>query len=205
VLSADFFHERLFMTATANGNARVAGVDSQSTHLGSAIAILSPEEVSRVAERAKRIAAAFGEIVSVLMRTPAYRHLFLADLEWLVLPAIATGQFALAEARQKDGLSMPVAVLLWATVSEEVDVRLTSNLGQPVRLKPSEWASGAQAWLVEAIGDRGAVKALLDQTLAGPLSGRSFKVASRGADGKTVLRVLRAPDANTRAAATSSG
>ena len=58
-----------------------------------------------------RLSATFGQIVSVLMRTPQHRYAFLSDLEWLVLPAVATGQFSLAEAQDKtSGLSAPVAV-----------------------------------------------------------------------------------------------
>ena len=49
----------------------------------------------------KRLAATLGEIVSVLMRSPQHRHVFLADLEVSVLPALATGQFALAEAKHQ--------------------------------------------------------------------------------------------------------
>ena len=150
----------------------------------------------------RRVAAAFGEMVAVLLRSPQHRHMFLADLEWLILPAIATGQFALAEARQKEtGMGAPVAVLLWASVADEVDARLSSNLGQAMRLKPAEWASGANAWLVEAVGDPRAVKALVDQTLAGPLKGRGLKVATRGADGKPAMQILRAGEGGAAAAA----
>ena len=150
----------------------------------------------------RRVAAAFGEIVAVLLRSPQHRHMFLADLEWLILPAIATGQFALAEARQKEtGMAAPVAVLLWASVADEVDARLSSNLGQVMRLKPAEWASGGNAWLVEAVGDPRAVKALIDQTLAGPLKGRGLKVATRGADDKPAMQILRAGEGGAAAAA----
>ena len=156
----------------------------------------------------RRVAAAFGEIVAVLLRSPQHRHMFLADLEWLILPAIATGQFALAEARQKEtGMAAPVAVLLWASVADEVDARLVSACAsvahqQPrVRLKPAEWASGGNAWLVEAVGDPRAVKALVDQTLAGPLKGRGLKVATRGADGKPAMQILRAGEGGAAAAA----
>ena len=162
------------------------------------------KEAARGSAATRRIAAAFGEIAWVFLRTPAYRHLFLADLEWLVMPAITTGQFALAEARQKDGaLSVPVAVLLWARVSDEVDARLAANLEQP-RLKPTEWASGPNVWLIKAVGDPRAVKALMDQLLAGPLAGRDVKVVARGADGKPALQVLKGPAKSADAAKPSS-
>jgi hypothetical protein len=45
-----------------------------------------------------RFAQSFAQIVSVLMRDPGDRSLAIADLEWLVLPAVAAGQFRLAHA-----------------------------------------------------------------------------------------------------------
>jgi len=185
------------MTTAANENAAQTGDASQLTRAGSARPTISPEDAARITELTKRITTAFGEIVAVFLRAPAHRHLFLADLEWLVLPALATGQFALAEARHKEsGLAAPVAVMLWATVSAEVDARLTANAGKPVRLKPDEWAAGPNAWLVEAVGEPRAVKALIDKTLRGPLKGRSLKVTTRGADGTPALQLLTAPDSS---------
>ena len=99
--------------------------------------------------------------------------------------------------------------MLWASVNDETDARLSSNLGQHsggasvahpqphTRLKPQEWASGPHAWLVEAVGDPRAVKALVDQTLAGPLKGRGLKVVTRGADGKPALQILHAAPPTT--------
>lgn len=61
---------------------------------------LGPEQLRRKAGAAKRLAASFGEIVAVLMRLPKYRSHSLGDLEWLVMPAVVTGRFLLAEARR---------------------------------------------------------------------------------------------------------
>jgi cytolysin-activating lysine-acyltransferase len=183
------------MTNTTNGNAAQTGDASQLAQAGSARPRTSPEDAERVTERTKRITTAFGEIVSVFLRSPAHRHLFLADLEWLVVPALSTGQFALAEARHKEsGLGAPVAVMLWATVSAEVDARLAANVGKPVRLKPDEWAAGPNAWVVEAVGEPRVVKALIDKALRGPLKGHALKVTTRSADGTPTLQLLQASD-----------
>jgi hemolysin-activating ACP:hemolysin acyltransferase len=190
------------MTTTADGNAGKTGDGNQPKQAGSARPTISPEDAARITEMTKRISTALGEIVSVLLRAPAHRHLFLADLEWLVLPALATGQFALAEARHEEsGLAAPVAVMLWATVSAEVDARLTANVDKPVRLKPDEWAAGPNAWLVEAVGEPRAVKALIDETLRRQLKGRGLKVRTRGADGKPALQLLTATDPSPPASA----
>src|SRR5258705_6207118 len=87
------------------------------------------EEARRRAAAAVRHSLAFAQIVSILMHSPRYRHYTLGDLEWLVLPPLLTGQCSVAEAKSKDnGASVPVAVALWASVSADVDQRLTENL-----------------------------------------------------------------------------
>ncbi|MFM9939022.1 MAG: hypothetical protein ACKVP7_05960 [Hyphomicrobiaceae bacterium] len=53
---------------------------------------LSPEDAAKIGELQKRLAATFGEIVAVLMRSAQHKHLFLTDLEWLILPSLKWGQ-----------------------------------------------------------------------------------------------------------------
>ena len=73
-----------------------------------------------------RFAATFGRIVSILMRSVTYKHYALSDLEWLVLPPMHLGQCAVMEATV-NGRQAPVAVALWASVSDEVDKRLSEK------------------------------------------------------------------------------
>jgi hemolysin-activating ACP:hemolysin acyltransferase len=51
--------------------------------------------------------AAFARVVSVLMRSPYYKHFALADLEWLVVPPLFSGQFAVLDATL-EGVALPV-------------------------------------------------------------------------------------------------
>ena len=89
----------------------------------------------------------------LLLRSSQENH-SVADLGWLVVPAVANGQFAVAEARsQETGAITPVGALLWALVSADVDKHLT-DLSAPLRLKPNEWRSGDIPWIILAIGDR---------------------------------------------------
>jgi len=104
--------------------------------------------------KSKMTAASFGEMVSLLMRSAHYKHYSLADLEWLLLPPIMNNQFLVVEARSKEnGASVPVGLALWASVSEEVDKRLSENLDRPIKLRPDEWQSGEINWLVDMMGD----------------------------------------------------
>jgi hemolysin-activating ACP:hemolysin acyltransferase len=150
----------------------------------------SPEETRR-ASAAARQATAFAQIVALLMRSPAHKHHTLADLEWLVFPPLLSGQFAVAEARNKDGQAVgPAAALLWASVSPEVDRRLSANLNAPIRLSASEWKSGDILWLVDAVGDARVVEAILKGLSEKTFKGRAVKMRSRGKDNKVTVTTI---------------
>ena len=75
----------------------------------------------------------------------------------------------------QSGSRQPLAAMFWASVSTEVDRRISSNLSAPIRLRPDEWRSGDILWIADMIGDMSAghalVKNVLDTTLAGRTSG----------------------------------
>lgn len=160
--------------------------------------VLPSPELSAVEARAragasKRQLMSLGEIVSVLMRSPEFRTLALAEVAALVVPAVRTGQFLVAEAQSKvNGFVTPVAMALWATVSEGVDRRLSDNLDQPFRLAANEWKSGQIAWLIALVGDRRGINPLLNQLQKTTLKGRPIKMRAKGKDGKTVVGTFAA-------------
>jgi cytolysin-activating lysine-acyltransferase len=143
----------------------------------------TPEEI--------RFAVTFTRIVSVLTRSPHYKHYTLSDLEWLVVPPLLTGQCAVMEAKV-NGRDVPVAVALWATVSDEVDKRLSENVATPIRLRPDEWRSGDVLWLVDAVGDPKAVPILVTQIRDAIFKERTVKVRRPGPDSQPVVEILNA-------------
>ena len=150
----------------------------------------SDEEAQRQAQQALRQSVAFAQIVSLLMQSPLYRHFAIADLEWLVIPPLATGMFALAEMKaQANGPSVPAAVVLWASVSPEVDARLSGNLSAPIRLRPDEWRSGELVWVVAVAGDPRVVSNVLRQLSNSTFEGRSVKIRV-GDNGKVDVKSL---------------
>ena len=162
---------------------------------------LSAEELAKRRALSRHVSATFGEIVSVLMRQPSSKRHSLSDLEWMVLPALMANQFSLAEAQSKaQGFTVPIALLLWARVSPEVDKRLAAALDQPLRLAPAEWTSGDNVWLVEACGEPRALQAMIRKTAEEKWKGRTVKFRSKGSDGKTVVRVLGAAAAGDHVA-----
>ena len=84
--------------------------------------------------------AVFGEVVGLMMSMPAYRHVFLTDLDWMILPPLMLGQYKLY--RDKD---RPVAFAAWGKLSAEAEARLQE--ANP-RLAPKDWNSGDRIWLI---------------------------------------------------------
>lgn len=140
-----------------------------------------PEAVAR----ARALAASLGGIVSIMIRSPEYRGMKLSDLEWLVGPPLATEQFGIAEGHDsRTGLVAPVAAVLWANVSGEIDRRLGDPANDAPRLEPKDWRSGDIPWIISAFGDKRALAGLLQQLARTQFKDKAAKIRVRGEDGK---------------------
>jgi hemolysin-activating ACP:hemolysin acyltransferase len=132
------------------------------------------------AAASKLFSASVGDIVVILSRSPAHKHYSLADIEWMVLPPVAAGQFYVVEASHKErGFRAPIAAVTWAFVSEEVDTRLREQAGQHVRLRPDEWKSGNIGWLIDAVGSGEGLNAALQWLAGGPFKERSLNLITK--------------------------
>jgi cytolysin-activating lysine-acyltransferase len=141
----------------------------------------------------KLFAASIGDMAVVLSRSPAHKHYSLADIEWMVLPPVAAGQFYVVEATHKEhGFRAPVAVVTWAFVSEEVDLVLQQQVGPLRRLRPDQWKCGEIGWLVDAAGSAEGVRAALHWLASGPFKDQPLKIVARGASGATRIATLDA-------------
>jgi hemolysin-activating ACP:hemolysin acyltransferase len=144
------------------------------------------------AAASKLFAASLGEAVMLLSRSPTHKHCSLADIEWLVLPAITSNQFYLVEAAHKErGFRVPIAYLSWAFVSDEVDRRLAApGAGPRTRLRPDEWNSGEIAWLIDAVGSAEGVKAGLGWLKEAPFKERRIKLIANVGNGGPKVQTL---------------
>jgi hemolysin-activating ACP:hemolysin acyltransferase len=166
---------------------------------GAAEPELSAEEQKKRAAVSKHLLMSFGEIVSVMMRSQQFRGMSLAEVEQLVVPAVMCGQYLVAEAQSKSkGFVTPVATALWATVSKEVDARLSAELDKPFRLQPAEWRSGDIAWLVTIAGDARIISPMLKQLQETTLKGKPLRMRVKGKDGKVAIGTF-APNATPEA------
>lgn len=95
-----------------------------------------------------------GQVVRLMLNSPRHRHLFVADLEWMAMPAMALGQARLL----RNNKGVPLAFACWARVSEEVEKRLEA--GNP-RLSPQDWRSGDRLWLIDVVAPDRALAAVV--------------------------------------------
>lgn len=139
----------------------------------------------------KLVSASIGDIAVVFSRSPRHKHFSLADIEWLILPAVVTGQAYVAELQHKEhGGRAPVAAVLWASVSDEIDQRLLANPGQQIKLRPDEWKSGDHIWIVDVAGDPRTITDALARLAASLFKDGVAKLTVPTADGTTTVNNL---------------
>lgn len=121
-------------------------------------------------------AEALGQVAWLMQRSPSHRHLFLADLEWLVIPPVMLRQFRIFS---KD--NTPVAYASWANVNEETAERLSKGIR---RLRPGDWNGGSELWLIDLVAPFGGGNTVLKELREKTFAGRKVKSLSPAADGK---------------------
>ena len=129
------------MNAHSNGpNGSGAGPQSPFSHA-------APEGA------AKKTSEVLGEITWLLSQSPLHKRMFIADLEWFVMTPVLLQQFRLYYDQQK-----PIGVILWARANAEV----AEMLGQGItKLRPQDWQSGDEIWVVEAIAPFGGAEEMV--------------------------------------------
>jgi cytolysin-activating lysine-acyltransferase len=85
-----------------------------------------------------------GAVAMLAMKSGSHKHMFFADMEWLVLPAIGLKQFSLFRSKKNE----PIAYVSWASVSLEVEERLLKGI---TKLQPKDWNSGDRLYVVDII------------------------------------------------------
>lgn len=136
--------------------------------------------------------AAYGKIVSVLERDNRFQDMPLRQINGLIGPAIVVGQYAIVQSQQKETgiVGPPVAVVLWATVSEEVDRKMTDGANGTVMLSPQDWKSGDIRWLMLSSGPEQAVNGVLKALSEKLPPGKSFKARFADEKGGAQIGVL---------------
>ena len=101
------------------------------------------------------LSARFGSMVTILMQSPEYFAMPLKDLKDRFVPPLQLNQYRLAEAQnQETGETAPIALILWAAVSNDLHETFSKKPAYPIILKNQEWRSGENYWIVDAVGPK---------------------------------------------------
>lgn len=128
-----------------------------------------------------------GQIVTLLGQSPGHRHVFVSDLEWMVLPALMARQARIWR-RQTESGAVPVIYASWALVDTAVEARLRQ--GQ-LRLKPNEWRCGDRPWLIDMVAPFGGTDAALTELADQLFPGKILNALVTSATGGFTVREIR--------------
>jgi cytolysin-activating lysine-acyltransferase len=95
----------------------------------------------------KTVAQVLGEIAWLMTQSPRHKAVPLADLEWLVMPALLLRQFRIFYSGEQ-----PVGVALWALANDLVAKRIDAG---DKRLAAVEWKSGSNMRIVDIVAPFG--------------------------------------------------
>lgn len=140
-----------------------------------------------------------GKLIRLMSLAPEFRKMSLGEIDAMITPAITMGQVLIAETQAQDGKAAPApaAFALWASVSPEIDQRLSTELDQPWGLAAPDWKSGDIPWLILAVGDERVVSALLNAFITQTLGGKELKMRGRDASGKMIATAIRVTPAQS--------
>lgn len=116
---------------------------------------IDPTVMARIAEMRSHVRLTFGQVVMAMMALPRYRHQSIMDLNQLVLEPLVRDRIAMAHNTKDNAPTQDVAgMAIWASVSEEVDVRIREQIKAgvfPIKLKAEDWNSGEINWLLDVL------------------------------------------------------
>jgi len=123
--------------------------------------------------------AAVGHATWLMTHSRIHRHLFLTDLDWLVIPAVSLGQYKLWT---QDG--RPHGFASWALLGEDAEARIRDGIR---RILPTDWQSGETLWLMDFLAPFGGQQELLQELKQNVLGGRLLKSLQPGPDGRLAV------------------
>lgn len=131
-------------------------------------------------------AAMLGEAVWLMSRSDAHKHLFMNEIDWLVLPPVQLRQFRIWR-RDKQ----PIGYASWAYLSDEAAARFADGASGTKlrRIAPGEWKSGDQLWLVGVVSPFGAAEGMIKELREKVFAGQKTKTLQQAPDGSGIAVV----------------
>jgi cytolysin-activating lysine-acyltransferase len=137
---------------------------------------------------AKTVSAVLGEIVWLMSQSPLHKTMLIADLEWMIMTPMLLQQFRLYyDSGDGKHAPKPIGVVLWAFVSDEVAGRLSEGTS---KLRPQDWKSGGELWVVEAIAPFGGPEEIVQNLKSQVFPDREMRYLALSAEGQKEVKVL---------------
>ena len=129
--------------------------------------------------------------MAVVLSSERHHRMTLAEVYARFLPPLHLNQFVVAEARPAgQDQPAPIGLVLWAELSNEAERRISADPKKATELAASEWKSGPNAWIIDALGPPAVIEAMLKQLVQGPFAGRAVKLRRRNGDGSFLVETL---------------
>ncbi|SDI66677.1 cytolysin-activating lysine-acyltransferase [Propionivibrio dicarboxylicus] len=109
-----------------------------------------------------------GPALWLYARDPFRKFLFVADIDWAILPPVMLDQCHLY---YKDGV--PSAYFSWALVNEAVAGRMRASLP---KIAPHEWRCGEDVWIIDVVAPFGGAEELFTELRQTVLAGRKVSM-----------------------------
>ncbi|MGI9422873.1 MAG: toxin-activating lysine-acyltransferase [Hyphomicrobiaceae bacterium] len=155
--------------------------------------------------QSRLLAANFGNLVTVMMQSQHHKHVPLSELHKRLVPPLVNNQFRVAEVRKEgSGSTIPVALIIWAQVSDEVHARLTEKVAETIDLAPKDWKSGDNYWIIDVVGPQRFLAPLLTGLRKGEFKDKTVYFRVRSENGPEVRTLGQAENAAAPAAETKA-
>lgn len=123
--------------------------------------------------------AVMGDALWLMQHSAAHKHLFITDIDWMLVPPVALEQYRLWK---RDNL--PVAFATWGYLSPDAESRLLTGVRN---VTESDWNSGEQLWLMDLIAPFGGQEEAALELKEKIFQDRSVKTISPGPDGSVAV------------------
>ena len=135
---------------------------------------------AQAASQPSPVAGILGEVVWLLGRSNAHKHLFISELDWLLLPALQLRQFRIWRHN-----GQPVGFASWAYLTPESADRFveSAKAGRMGRIAPNEWKSGDQLWLIDFLAPFGGGDEMVKELREKIFEGQKIKTLQPAPDG----------------------
>ncbi|MBX9927213.1 MAG: toxin-activating lysine-acyltransferase [Hyphomicrobiaceae bacterium] len=130
----------------------------------------------------KKVSEVLGEITWLMSQSPLHKQFFISDLEWFVMTPVMLQQFRLFYDETK-----PIGVVFWAEASSEVAQMLANGT---TKLRPQDWKSGSELWVVEAVAPFGGADVMVADLKQRVFPAREMRFVAVGAGGVMEVKVV---------------